>query len=137
MDYKDYKKSYKGLIIYLMAFFAVLIIVGILSVWKNFMPALIIVNTMTVGITGLMYVIYKTENVYWINGIDYEKALLASSERRKDFALRHLKRMGKAAIFGLVISGMSLIFEWNSWIVYVIVIITFIGSAISTMNFKL
>ena len=133
----NYKKSYKGLIIYLIVFLAILFLGGILSVWKNFMPALIIVNTMTIGITGLMYVIYKTENVYWINGIEYEKALLVSSERRKDFALRHFKRMGKAAVFGLVISGVSLIFGWNSWIIYAIVIITFIGSAISTINFVL
>ena len=132
-----YRKTYKGFIIYLLIFCAVLILGGVVSVWKNFMPALIIVNTMTIGITGLMFVIYKTENVYWINGIEYEKALLASSERRKKFALQHLKRMGTATIFGLVLSGVSLMFGWNSWVIYAIVIITFIGSAISTITLDL
>lgn len=101
------------------------------------MPELIIVNTMTIGITGLMYVIYKTEKVYWINGIEYEKVPLASSERRKKFALQHLKRMGTATIFGLVLSGVSLVFGWNSWVIYAIVIITFIGSGISTITLEL
>ena len=132
-----YRKTYKGLIIYLLIFCAVLILGGVVSVWKNFMPALIIVNTMTIGITGLMYVIYKTENVYWINGIEYEKAFLAGSERRKRFALQHLKRMGTATIFGLVLSGVSLVFGWNSWVIYAIVIITFIGSGISTITLDL
>ena len=54
-----YKKSYKGLIIYFIVFFAILILVGVLSVWKDFVPELVIANTMTVGVSGLMYVIYK------------------------------------------------------------------------------
>ena len=132
-----YKKSYKGLIIYFIVFFAILILVGVLSVWKDFVPELVIANTMTVGVSGLMYVIYKTENIYWINGLEYEKALLAGSERRKKFALQHLKRMGAATIFGLVLSGVSFIFGWNLWITYIVVIIIFVGVTISTINIEL
>ena len=132
-----YKKSYKGLIIYFIVFFAILILVGVLSVWKDFVPELVIANTMTVGVSGLMYVIYKTENIYWINGLEYEKALLAGSERRKKFALQHLKRMGAATIFGLVLSGVSFIFGWNLWITYIVVVIIFVGVTISTINIEL
>ena len=83
------------------------------------------------------YIIYVTENIYWINGLEYEKALLAGSERRKKFALQHLKRMGAATIFGLVLSGVSFIFGWNLWITYIVVVIIFVGVTISTINIEL
>ena len=137
MDYKEYKKSYKGFIIFITLHFLTLISASLLSIWKDFLPLLLIANIITVGMSVLMYIMYVTEKVYWMNGIEYEKALLAGSERRKEYALKHFKTLGKAAIFGLILTIMSVIFNWNQLIVFPIILITFIIACISTVRFKL
>ena len=137
MDYKDYKESYKGLIIFLVIHFSVLICGSLLSVWKDFLPLLLIANIITVGMTLLMYIMFLTENIYWMNGIEYEKAMLAGSKRRKDYALKHFKTLGKATLFGLMLTIVSIIFDWSQFIVFPIIFISFIIACISTVRFKL
>ena len=137
MDYKDYKKSYKGLIIFIVIHFSVLICGSLLSVWKDFLPLLLIANIITVGMTLLMYIMVVTENIYWMNGIEYEKALLVGSERRKDFALKHLNRIGMASLFGIIITVISVLFNWSQFITFPVIFVVFIVACISTINFKL
>ena len=84
-----------------------------------------------------MYIMYVTEKVYWMNGIEYEKALLAGSERRKEYALKHFKTLGKATLFGLILTILSVIFNWSQFVIFPIILITFIIACISTVRFKL
>ena len=133
----DYKHSYKGLFVFLAIHFSALIGVGIISVWKDFIPLLFIANVITIGMTILMYIIYKTEYIYWMNGVEYEKALIVGSRRRKEFARKHLERMGKAAIFGLIITFISIIFGLSQFIAFPIIFINFIVICISTVNIEL
>ena len=137
MDYKDYKESYKGLVLFLLCHFFSLIGVGIISTIKDFLPLVLIANIITIGMTLLMYVIYVTENIYWMNGIEYEKALLVGSERRKDFALKHLNRIGMASLFGIIITVISVLFNWSQFITFPVIFVVFIIACISTINFKL
>lgn len=137
MDYTEYKKSYKGLIAFLMLHFGALICVGVLSVYMDFLPLVLIANIITIGMTILMYIIYVTENIYWMNGIEYEQALLAGSERRKTFALKHLNRMGRGAIFGMIVTLAGILFNLSQFITFPIIFITFIIFCISTINIEL
>ena len=137
MDYKEYKKSYKGFLIFIFLHFSTLIGASLLSIWKDFLPLLLIANIITIGMSILMYIMFVTENIYWMNGIEYEKALLAGSERRKAYALKHFKTLGKAALFGLILTIISVIFNWNQFVVFPIIFITFIIACISTVRFKL
>lgn len=137
MDYKNYKKSYKGLVIFLVSHFSLLIGAGVLSVWKDFLPLVLVANIITIGMTLLMYIIYKTENIYWMNGVEYEQALLAGSKRRKAFALKHLNRIGRATILGMIITSAGLLFDWSQFITSPIIFICFIVACISTVNIEL
>ena len=71
------------------------------------------------------------------NGIEYEKALLVGSERRKTFALKHLNRIGRAAIFGVIITIAGILFNWSQFITFPIILISFIAACISTVNIEL
>lgn len=137
MDYKDYKKSYKGFIIFILLHFSTLIGASLLSIWKDFLPLLLIANIITVGMSILMYIMYVSEKIYWMNGIEYEKALLAGSKRRKEYAIKHFKTLGKATLFGLILTILSGIFNWSQFIIFPIILITFIIACISTVRFKL
>lgn len=133
----EYKKSYKGLFIFLILHFCTLICAGVLSVYMDFLPLVLIANIITIGMTVLMYIIYLTENIYWMNGIEYEQALFAGSKRRKNFALKHLNRIGMAAIIGIIVSTVGVIFNWSQFITFPIILITFIIFCISTINIEL
>ena len=137
MDYKEYKKSYKGFIIFITLHFLTLISASLLSIWKDFLPLLLIANIITVGMSILMYIMYVTEKVYWMNGIEYEKALLAGSKRRKEYAFKHFKTLGKATLLGLILTILSVIFNWSQFVIFPIILITFIIACISTVRFKL
>ena len=137
MDYNEYKKSYKGFIAFLILHFSALICASIFSVYKDFIPLVLVANILTIGLTGLMYIIYRTENIYWMNGIEYERALLVGSERRKTFALKHLNCIGRAAIFGVIITIAGILFNWSQFITFPIILIAFIIACISTVNIEL
>ena len=137
MKINEYKKTYKEFIIFLTLHFLTLVGVGVLSVIKDFVPLVLIANIITVGMTLLMYIIYVTENIYWMNGIEYERALFVGSERRKAFALKHLKRMGAASLFGIIVTALSFLLSWSQLVTFPIIFIVFIIACISTVNFEL
>jgi len=137
MNYKEYKESYKGLIIFLMIHFITLIGVGVLSVIKDFLPIVLIANIITIGMTLLMYIIYVTENIYWMNGVEYERAFLAGSRRRKAYALKHLKRIGAASLFGIIVTVLCFLLSLSQFVTFPIIFIVFIIACISTVNFEL
>ena len=103
-----YKKSYTGFVIWLIGF-------CVLTVGACFLPNLstqltlaVVDNACTIGIFILTFLIYQTEYVYWYNGTSYEDAKAAGSERRKAFALAHMKRFGYFALAFLAYTVVSL-----------------------------
>ena len=103
-----YKKSYTGFVIWLIGF-------CVFTVGACFLPNLstqltlaVVDNACTIGIFILTFLIYQTEYVYWYNGTSYEEAKAAGSERRKAFALAHMKRFAYFALAFLVYTVMSL-----------------------------
>ena len=93
MDY--YEKSYKGFIIFMVVYCAAMFSTPFLPAGSTMMLVLYLLNVMNIGICALCYIMYKNEKVYWINGVSYEQAKDAGSERRKAFALAYLKIFGK------------------------------------------
>ena len=103
-----YKKSKTGFEIWHIGF-------CVLTVGACFLPNLstqltlaVVDNACTIGIFILTFLIYQTEYVYWYNGTSYEEAKAAGSERRKAFALAHMKRFGYLALIFLAYSVVSL-----------------------------
>lgn len=103
-----YKKSYTGFVIWLIGF-------CVLTVGACFLPNLstqltlaVVDNACTIGIFILTFLIYQTEYVYWYNSTSYEEAKAAGSERRKAFAMAHMKRFGYFALVFLAYTVVSL-----------------------------
>lgn len=131
------KKSYTGFILWLMIFVAAMLCVSLIPTedWQLLMRLIILL--MAWGIAALAFIIWRTEQVYWYNGITYEEAEAAGSERRKDYAWRHLKVFG---IYALSIS----VFVWviqmlgaSAWIDFTIGTVGLIVAGCCTMPIKL
>lgn len=133
----ELKKSYKGFIIWVIAFFVISMSVCFLPITETAILTRISMNTCTFGITILTFIIYKTEYVYWYNGMTYEEAVKAGTERRKEFALKHLKRFGCFALIYLIFTIISQLLEVSIWLDITVVTIGLIAVAISTIRFKL
>ena len=133
----EYRKSYKGFILWVLFFFISCFFTTFLKdLTENFILRLIL-NICTISITLLNYVIYKTEYVYWYTGTTYEEAKEAGSKRRKEFAYKHLKVFGRLAACYFVVSLITYFFNITYVVDLIFVLFGMIWSAISTIKFKL
>ena len=85
----------------------------------------------------LMLMIYVSEKVYWINGVTFEKAVEAGSERRKAFAKKHLTVFACAAAFFVVISAFLNAFHMHVMIDTAVFTVIEIIAAVRTIKYKL
>lgn len=134
---REYKKSYLGLVIWIVLYTAAM--TGCAFLPKMDIQILLAV-TDNITITGcfvLTFIIYKTEYIYWYNGTDYTKAKEAGSERRKKFALEHMKRFGKFALFFAVYSVISILLHIPYGLDITIAVVGIVFVACSTTNIKL
>lgn len=138
-DKTEYKKSYKGFVAFIFALTAIMIFLPSLPIIHSAESSMLaIMNICTIGMAMLMYIIYKTEYVYWFNGTEYEEALKAGSERRKKFAWEHFKRFGLfALVYGAFSCGVCLLNLSSYWINLAVGTIGLICVAISTIRIKL
>ncbi|MCI5951183.1 MAG: hypothetical protein MRZ63_02565 [Anaerostipes sp.] len=132
----EYRKTYQGFILWMIGF----IIASIGAAFLPFKEDLLIritLNICTIGAAILTYIIYKTEYIYWYNGTSYEEAKNAGSERRKQFAWRHLKRFGLFAIAFFLFSVFAQVCRLSFWIDFWILCLGILATAISTIRFQL
>lgn len=133
----ELKKSYKGFVIWMIAFCMIGVGVCYLPISNDEALIRIADNLCASGLTFLAFIIYKTEYVYWYSGISYEEAREAGSERRKIFAGKHLKRFCLFSLVFLVFSIFAQILQINVWIDIVILTVGFVAAALSMIQFKL
>ncbi len=136
----DYKKSYKGFVLWLIGFCAactLCVFPSILYDYSTKISLAIVDNVMIIGCFILSFIIYKSEAVYWYNSTNYEDALAAGSERRKKFALKHMKRFGYFALAFLIYNILSILTGIPYGIDITIACIGLIAAAVSTINIKL
>lgn len=103
-----YKKSYTGFVVWFIGFCVVVVGACFLPNLGTQLTLAVVDNASTIGIFILTLLIYQTESVYWYNGTSYEDAKAVGSERRKAFALAHMKRFGYLALIFLAYSVVSL-----------------------------
>ncbi len=136
MDEKPLKKSYFGLIIWIIVYCGACTAAVFLPVSEQVILRLINVITM-VGLCVLTAVIYKTEYVYWYSGITYEQAAAAGSQRRKEYAGKHLRIFwGLSALFIIFTIIMQLL-GFNALIDEGVMIFGILAAAIRTMFYRL
>lgn len=133
----ELKKTYKGFVLWMLGFFLVIFGVAFLPIEDGILMGRIVNNICSVGVTLLAYIIYKTEYVYWYNGTEYEEAVKAGSERRKEFAWKHFRRFGLFSVTFLIFSVISQLSQFNFGIDIVVLLTGIVAVAISTIQFKL
>ena len=136
-DFMEYKNSYRGLIKWLLWFLVSIFAIPFLPINDVALLTRLSLNVMTLNIVLLMFIIYKTESIYWFNGMPYKDALNAGSEKRKAFAFKHLKFFGLYALFFFVLSVLLHIFYAPFWIDITVCCIGLIVVALSTNVIKL
>ena len=136
----EYKKTYKGFWIWMICFVAVLLLVGLIPAKAALSASIsmrLIDNICAIAMAILAFMIYESEYVYWYNGISYEEALKADSERRRAYAWKHFQRFGTFAVIHLIISITAQLFGVSMWVDFTILVVGIIGVAFSTINIKL
>ena len=133
----ELKKSYKGFIIWLIGFCAICFGVVFLPIKDYHMIVRVINNISTIGVALLTFIVYKTEFIYWYNGISYEEALQVGKDRRKVYAWKLFRLFGLFALVFLGFSIIAQILNISSWIDIAALFIGIVAIAISTMGVKL
>ena len=131
------KKSYTGLILWLIVYTVTIFLPAFLPTDDGGLLTRIIMGWTAIAILLLMLMIYISEKVYWINGVTYEEAVEAGSARRKTFALRHLVHFGVFSAPYLVFTIVAQILGWPFWIDIVVVTVGIIAAAVSTVRIRL
>lgn len=136
------KKSYKLFVAWLISYISTLILsVRIMdNIWTGEEGPY---SAKVTGVVTLMMlcilfvVIYKTEKIYWINGISYKEALKATSTQRKIFAKRHLERFLLATAVYVIYCSLSLIMVTNIVSDTCVLVFAILVAALSTIPIKL
>lgn len=131
---KDYKKSYFGLIIWMISFLVIIFYVGFIPLKDENISILLIMNIMNISLAILTLMIYINEKIYWYNGIDYKKSAMKTSAERKLIALNHMKPFVKFAIIYLLYSIVAYILQINYWLHILVAAVGNIIAAFMTMK---
>lgn len=133
----ELKKSYKGFLLWMLVFVVTMFGCALLPIENGAILTRIVMNVCVLNIVLLAFIIYKTEYVYWYNGTEYKQAVEAGSERRKEFAKKHLKRFGIFALLYLVYSVVAQLVQMSYGVDIAVATVGMVVVAISTIKFEL
>lgn len=131
------KKSYTGFILWMVGFVAAMLAICFIPVEDEQVLMRLILLLMAWSVTGMAFIIWKTESVYWYNGTTFEEAEAAGSERRKAFAWKHLKIFGVYALAASVLSALMQLLGWSAWIDFTLATLGLVVAACMTIPLKL
>lgn len=138
MKEKEYKKTYKLLILWLILFPLIAIVIPLRFI--NASEKILALALMTINLVAiylLMLLIYKGEYVYWINGgPSFEEARQAGSEKRREYARAHLDIFLKYTLLGLIYLPVSLILNFSMWIDMLFIFMLIVIAALKTVGIK-
>ena len=137
MNDKEYIKTYKPLIAWLIGFPIMIIFITKFIDSSEKISVLISLIMMVISLYILMLIIYKGQYVYWINGgPSYEEAKIAGSEKRKQYAKAHLDLFGKMTLVCFIYGLISLLFRVSIFIDIIIISGAIIVTAFQTVPIK-
>lgn len=132
-----YRKSYKGFVVGLIAYLALLAGIAFIPAQDEQLPMRLIMLLTTWYMAALSFQVWRTEQVYWYNGTTFEEAEAAGSERRKRFAWRHFQIFGVfALLMSLLSCGMQLL-GWSAWIDFTVGTVGICVACFMTIPIKL
>ena len=133
----ELKKSYKGFVLWMIGFLAAIFAVAFIPAQDEMMPMRLIMLVTVWAVAGMAFIIWRTERVYWYSGLTYEDALEAGSERRKAFALRHLKVFGAFSTGIVACTALMHLLGAPVWIDIAAATAGLCGAAVWTMPIEL
>ena len=134
----EFKKSYRGFVLFLICYLSVMIGGAIASgYFLNDHMTRIVINIVCVGMALLTYIIYKCDKIYWYNGIEFEAAEKAGKKRRDAYAKAHLKLFGIFAACMLAFSLIMALLSVSSWVDFTVGAVGICTVAICTVKIKL
>lgn len=131
------KKSYLGFVLWIFGMASAQLATVLLPKMDSHLQIVIYMNIVVISIFVLSLIIYLTENVYWYNGVEFSEALEAGTEKRKAYALSHMKRFGAFTGIFMVYSCISILIGIPMGIDIIIAVVGLITTAISTIHIKL
>lgn len=131
------RKSYKGFVWWLVIYVAVVLVLPFLPLGDETVFSRMLLLFTVWGMAGLAYIVYRTESVYWYNGTTYEDAVAAGSDRRRAFAMAHLKCFTLCALLVSALCLLCYILSWPFWVDMTLGFLGLIVAALYTMKFKL
>lgn len=132
-----YRKTYTGFVIWLIVFVMAMLAVCFLPVKNESVLMRVLLNLCTLGMAQLTWWIFRTERVYWYNGVSFEEAEKAGSNRRKVYAFRHFRLFGSYALAALVFTLGGHLAGWPWWVDMIVIPAGIIIAAFRTMAYKL
>lgn len=113
------KKSYLGLIVWLVVYMGLMSVCGFLPLGADLLIRVFMVFT-AVALVALMAMMYFMDRVYWMNGVSFEQAVEAGIQRRKRYAFLHLRLFGIFAIAYTLYSVVAYVLHFP-WVVDIVV----------------
>lgn len=132
----ELKKSYKGFVFWMIGYILVMLAMAFLPVDAE-LAMRICLNVSIMAVALLTYIIYRTEYVYWYNGVSYEDAVKAGSLRRREYAGKIFKRFSIGSDICLVYSLFAQTMGYNQLIDVAVFMVVIIAAAISTIGMEL
>ena len=136
MNNKEYKKTYKPFIAWLIGF--PIILMWVIKILPDSPIKISVLATLILTVVSLyllMLIIYKGEYVYWINGgPTYEEAKEAGSEVRKKYAKEHLDIFFKILKVTLGYGIISFLLKLSIWIDIPIITLNVMVAAFATLS---
>ena len=131
------KKSYTGFVIGLLGYAAALFVVAFLPAEDFSQPMRLLMLLTAWYMAWLTFHIWRRDRIYWYNGVSFEEAEAAGSERRKTFAWRHFRIFGMLALIVTAISLATWLLGWSAWIDFAVCTVGLIAACICTVPVKL
>lgn len=131
------KKSYGGFALWMAGYVVLMLLIAFLPIKDAGLMVRIFDFFTAASIEVLMLIVYKTEKVFWINGISYEDAVEAGSEKRRALALRFVKRFGALTAGIFLFSAAAQLLKLPCLADVCVVMAAFFICAFSTIRFKL
>jgi len=132
-----YRKTYSGFILWLIVFVIAMLAICFLPVDNEAVLIRLLLNLTTLSMAQLTWMIWRSERVYWYNGITFEEAEKAGSERRKAYAFRHFRLFGGYALVALAASMAAHLARLPWWADFTFICVGMIAAAFRTMKYKL
>lgn len=137
---REYKKSYTPLILWSIVLTPAMVAAGMLSESMGMNDRSIVavsMLTVIVMLLVLMWIIWKGEYVYWINGgPSFEQAKAVGSEKRRDYAWRHFAAILKGSAIALVLLTAEYFLKAHVLVMILSTAVCIIAAAISTARIK-